>query len=173
MPNEFDGAKGEQDELRPLPPDMRAAFQGYPRPRADAGFDAKFWRELDSRRNRYKGFAGFWRRLVEVEIEGIAVWRLGASTCAGAGLCALGFALLSWTIMPKTAPTPPVSMALSPDTPLSRPRFARGLWDDDDPLPRPPTPPRSRPSYPSLPASSRRQSAYQEKSCASFALNLA
>ena len=171
MPNKWE----EREDLHPLPPDIRAAFGRYPRPQAGAEFDSRFWRELSSRQKRYKGFIGFWRRLIEVEIEGIAVWRLGVSTCAGAGLCALVFAVLSWSVVPKTVPSASVVVALSPDASPSAPRFARGWWDEDYPLPRSPLRPPlgSGPSNPSLPTTSRRQSALPEKSCVPFARALA
>ena len=137
MPNNF-----PKDELEPLPRDAREAFANYPFPHASDGFDARFWRELDARKNRYRGFVGMLRRLVEIEIEGIAVWRLGFSMIGGAAFCALGLAMLSMRALPNSLPAPtPASapqVALSTDIPMNTRRFARELWDEILPQ-RPPT----------------------------------
>ena len=125
MPNDFN----EHDELDLLSPDIRAAFHEYPRPKASEGFDARFWSELDTRQNRYRGFVGFWRRLLEVEIEGVAVWRLGLSTLGGSGTFALGFALLGAFSAPyaKISSSPALPL---PSVPTASPLYARELWDD-------------------------------------------
>lgn len=115
-----------------LPPAMRAAFGAYPIPKPDADFDARFWRELDVRGNRYRGFAGFWRRLIEVEIEGVAVWRLGGFALGGSGSFALVFAVFGALLAPQAAaplPLPPL-----PTVPTAAPgtaiRYAR-QWDNE------------------------------------------
>lgn len=127
-------------------PELRALFDSYPQPTADAAFDARFWRELDARRNRYRGIAGLLRRLVEVEIEGVALWRLGFSLFGGAAACALGVALLS---LGGAAPTTaPPQIAAVAEEPSMFSRYARQPWDDafversapqrSAPQPRPP-----------------------------------
>ena len=115
-----------------LPPEIRAAFDNYPRPVGDAQFDAKFWRELDNRQNRYRGVGGLLRRLIEVEIEGIAVWRLGAALFGGAAVCGLGVALLSLGAAPVAAVSSAPQIAQMPLDPLASPRFAREWWGADN-----------------------------------------
>lgn len=153
----------EEEEFSPA---IRAAFDSYGTPKPDAAFDARFWRELDARKNRYRGFWGFWRRLVEVEIEGVAVWRLAFSGVGGAAFCAVGFALLSWGASPVVAPQVAWSSiprsASSTETPLNAPRFARdfGWWDELTP----------RRDAPALPPRRKNQSTQQEEfSCVSLA----
>ncbi len=111
-----------------FPPAIRAAFDDYPFPVADADFDANFWREFDARGNRYRGFVGLLRRLIEVEIEGIAVWRLGAALFGGAAVCGLGVTLLNL----GNAPIAPVSsaplVAQWEQIPTAMPLYARD-WD--------------------------------------------
>jgi hypothetical protein len=118
-----------EDEFSPA---MRAAFDSYPSPQPDANFDARFWRELDARKNRYRGLSGLLRRIVEVEIEGMAVWRLGLSALGGSGTCALGFALLGAFSAPgalqQVAPLPLSSVPTA--TPATASRYARQLWDE-------------------------------------------
>ena len=130
-----------------LAPDLRALFQNYPHPTANAEFDAKFWRELDARQNRYRGFTGLARRLIEVEIEGIAVWRLGLSLLGGAAVCGVGVALLSLGASPSQAPTSAALVAQTEQIPTVLPRYARELdelraWDA--PLARPSTRPKPK-----------------------------
>ena len=112
--------------------EIRAAFDAYPRPVADADFDAKFWRELDARQNRYRGVGGVLRRLIEVEIEGIAVWRLGVALFGGAATCAVGVALLSLSASPTASESSAPLMAETPRDPLASPRYARELWGEED-----------------------------------------
>ena len=116
-----------ENNPEPLPPELRAAFDDYPRPVGDAQFDAKFWRELDNRRNRYRGVAGVVRRLVEVEIEGIAVWRLGAALFGGAAVCAIGVALLSLGSAPLAPTTSAPIVAELEQIPTAMPRYAREM----------------------------------------------
>lgn len=145
-------------------PELRALFDSYPQPTADAAFDARFWRELDVRRNRYRGIAGLLRRLVEVEIEGVALWRLGFSLFGGAAACALGVALLSLGTAPTSSSPSAPQIAEMPVDPLASPRFARELWDERDfeyPARAPIAPRREQPT------------AKEEISCVSFAHDLA
>ncbi len=115
-----------------FPPAIRVAFDAYPRPTGDDEFDAKFWRELDERHNRYRGFVGVLRRVIEVEIEGIAVWRLGLSLFGGAAVCAVGVALLSFGSAP-VAPTQSAPQIAEMDgAPMALPRYAREWWDEPD-----------------------------------------
>ena len=141
-----------------LPPEIRAAFESYPHPTANADFDAKFWRELDNRRHRYRGVAGVVRRIIEVEIEGIAVWRLGAALFSVPTICALGVALLNLSSSPIV---PTQSAPQIAEMPLNSPRYARELWDDRDYPYRAPQLQTEKPK------------AKEEISCVSFARDLA
>ncbi len=113
-------------------PEIRAAFDNYPCPVGDAAFDAKFWRELDARQNRYRGLGGLLRRLIEVEIEGIAVWRLGVALFSVPVICAIGVALLNLSSAPVMPTASAPQIAQMPLDPLSSPRFAREFWDAPD-----------------------------------------
>ena len=108
-------------------PEIRAAFDDYPFPVADADFDARFWRELDTRQSRYRGFGGLLRRLIEVEIEGIAVWRLGVALFGGAAVCGLGVALLSLSSSPITPTQSAPVIAELDRVPTALPRYAREM----------------------------------------------
>ena len=141
-----------------LPPDIRAAFDNYPRPTGNDEFDARFWRELDARRNRYRGVAGVVRRVIEVEIEGIAVWRLGVALFGGAAVCGLGVALLSLSAAPIA---PAQSAPIVAETPFDSPRYARELWGEDDY------------QYIAPKATTEKPKAKEEISCVSFARDLA
>jgi len=106
---------------------IRAAFDSYPQPKPDAAFDARFWRALPARRARYRGVGGFLRRLLEVEIEGVAVWRLGASMLGGAAFCAVGMGICGARVSPLPPPdAAPVALAAN-RIPNAGPRFARSL----------------------------------------------
>ena len=125
MPNKLE----DHNEPQALPTDIRAAFQAYPRPKASSDFDERFWRELDARQYRYRGLIGFCRRVLEVEIEGVAIWRLGLSTLGGSGTFALGFVLLEAFSTPHPSiPTTPVLPF--PSAPTTSPRYAREVWDE-------------------------------------------
>ena len=115
-----------------FPSEIRAAFDAYPRPTGNDEFDARFWRELDSRQNRYRGIIGVTRRILEVEIEGIAVWRLGVALFGGAAVCGLGVALLSLSSSPLAPMQNAPLVAQMPTNSLASPRYARELWDDRD-----------------------------------------
>lgn len=140
-----------------LPPAIRAAFDNYPRPTGNSEFDAKFWRELDARQNRYRGISGVLRRIIEVEIEGIAVWRLGVALFGVPALCAIGVALLNLS----SAPVTPPQIAKMPIDPLVSPRYARELWDMCDYEYRAPRPTTEKPK------------GKEKISCVSFARDLA
>ncbi|HEX8463138.1 MAG TPA: hypothetical protein VF627_00845 [Abditibacterium sp.] len=98
------------DEEFGFPDDIRAAFDDYPQPRPSPDFEAQFWSSLDARRGRYRGFAGFLRRLWEVEIEGVAVWptlgqlveQCGAAALLGFIAACLCFGL--WRLSPSSLP---------------------------------------------------------------------
>ena len=111
-----------------LPPAIRAAFDDYPFPVADADFDARFWRQLDARQNRYRGLIGVLRRIIEIEIEGIAIWRLGFALFGGAAVCALGVALLSLSSSPVATVSSAPIIAQWEQIPTAMPRYARD-WD--------------------------------------------
>ncbi len=145
-----------QNNPEPLPPEIRAAFDNYPRPVGGAQFDAKFWRELDARRHRYRGILGLLRRLIEVEIEGIAVWRLGAALFSVPMVCAIGVALLNWSVSPLA---PPPNAAQIAATPLNSTRLAREWLDEGD--------------YPYRAPKAQKPKAKEEFSCVSFARGLA
>ena len=140
-----------------FPPEIRDAFDSYPRPTANAEFDAKFWRELDARRNRYRGVAGALRRLIEIEIEGIAVWRLGVALFSVPMICALGVALLNLSASPMS----PTNAPLVAKTPFNSTRLARELLDEDDYKYRAPK------------AKIEKPKAKEEISCVSFVRDLA
>lgn len=105
-------------DFEEFPPEIRAAFDAYPTPRPSRGFEARFWAQLEARRNRYRGFGGFLRRVWEIEIEGVAVWRLALSTLSGGASCALFFAAFALLAMPDQTPrAAPESPPDFPDTP--------------------------------------------------------
>ena len=124
------------NEPEELAPELRALFDDYPLPTGDAAFDARFWRELDARKNRYRGLSGILRRLVEIEIEGIAVWRLGLSLFGGAAVCGLGVAILSLSAPTQSQPAPQIALE---QIPSAMPRYARG-WDERVLWPEKPAP---------------------------------
>ena len=150
--------QNKSPEEEQLPSGIRAAFDAYPRPIGNDQFDAKFWRELDNRRNRYRGVAGVARRLIEVEIEGIAVWRLGAALFGVPTICVLGFAVLSLGNA-LLAPAPDAQQIAETRTVM--PRYARE-WLDEDNLQS--LAPVQQPEKPK---------AKEEISCVSFARDLA
>ncbi len=141
--------------------EIRAAFESYPRPTASAEFDARFWLELGARRNRYRGWSGLLRRILEVEIEGIAVWRLGVALFSVPLVCALGVALLNVSVAPIAPINGAPLVAEMPLDPLSSPRYARELWDERDYEYSAPKPQPEKPK------------AKEEISCVSFARDLA
>ena len=151
------------NELNPeeFPPAIRAAFDDYPFPVADADFDANFWRQLDARQNRYRGLGGWLRRIVEIEIEGIAVWRLGAALFSVPMICAIGVVLLNLSSSP-IAPTPNAPIvAQTPLDPFSSPRLAREWLDESDY------------QYCAPKAQTEKPQGKEEFSCVSFAHDLA
>ena len=108
-------------------PPSGAAFDRYPQPVAGADFDARFWRELEARQHRYRGIIGCWRRLIEIEIEGIALWRLGCALFGGAAVCALGVALLSLGTAPLAPHRSAPQIAELDQIPSAMPRYAREM----------------------------------------------
>ncbi|HEX8833863.1 MAG TPA: hypothetical protein VF719_06665 [Abditibacteriaceae bacterium] len=116
-----------------FPPDIETAFEAYSTPTLSRGFEARFWAQLEARRSRYRGIVGFMRRLWEIEIAGVAVWRLGASTFSGGALCALSIAL---TVGFPTSSKAPVSSAPTqereiPSNAMSAYAFYRREWEHD------------------------------------------
>lgn len=104
-----------------FPPDIAAAFDAYPTPPLSPDFETRFWAELEVRNGRYRGLGGFWRRFWELEIEGVAVWRLALSTLSGGAACALFFALFALLARPQSAPV--VAKIPAPELP-DTPRMA-------------------------------------------------
>jgi hypothetical protein len=118
------------DEESKFPDEIRAAFESYPQPRTSREFDAQFWKNLDARRGRYRGFAGFLRRLWEIEIEGVAVWptlgqiveQCGAAALLGLLMACLCFSL--WRLSPSSLPPE----TFSPSPRLASQTADSGLW---------------------------------------------
>lgn len=113
-------------------PDIAAAFDLYPTPSLSREFEAKFWSEFAARRARYRGFVGFLRRVWEIEIEGVAVWRLAASTFCGGAACALFFGFVALFATPQNAPRPAPRSVPVPETPrmaFDARRFTAREWE--------------------------------------------
>ncbi len=108
-------------DFEEFPPDIQTAFNSYPSPQLSPDFEARFWTRFEARRGRYRGFSGFWRRVWEIEIEGVAVWKLLFSTFSGGAACALLFGAFALFAMPQSAPI--VSEIPAPETPET-PRMA-------------------------------------------------
>ena len=98
-----------------FPDEISAAFDSYSTPPLSPDFDARFWSNLEARRGRYRGFRGFLRRIWELEIEGVAVWRLGLSTLSGGAVCALFFGGFVLFVAPQE--TPRMASQPSPELP--------------------------------------------------------
>lgn len=125
-----------------FPPEIRAAFDGYSLPNPSPEFEARFWTELDARRTRYRGVFGFLRRILELEIEGVMVWRLAASTLSGGASCTLLLALALGFSTPKSAPLAPAPLPQDqrPFPAMGAFAFYNRQWEHDffsQPQPKP------------------------------------
>lgn len=116
-----------------FPPEIAAAFRDYPQIGASPEFDSQIWARLDEKSKQYRGFRGLCRRVWELEIEGVAVWRLVGSTVSGGLFSLLVLGLGYWLTKPTTpaAPLPqnPPTMA------MAGPLYAR-QWRNFQPPPR-------------------------------------
>ncbi|PQV65188.1 hypothetical protein B1R32_102197 [Abditibacterium utsteinense] len=131
-----------EDKQDEFPPDIRAAFDEYSLPRPSPTFEAHFWTRLEARRTRYRGVTGFCRRMLEIEIEGVMVWRLAASTLSGGASCALLLMLALGFASPKEAPLAPAPLPRNHETLPAMGAFAfyNRQWEDDffsQPQPKP------------------------------------
>lgn len=93
--------------------EIRRAIESYPRPNPPAHFDARVLAALREKREK-RGLRAALLRFWQLEIEGVAVWRLAFSGLGGAAFCALilgaALAFSSEKPAPKIArETPPKS----------------------------------------------------------------
>jgi hypothetical protein len=115
-------------------PEILAAFDAYPSPSPSKGFEARFWSAMETRQSRYRGFSGFLRRVWELEIEGVMVWRLAASMLSGGASCAL---LLGLSLTkPSTIPAAPQPDSQLPVTTMKAFAFYKRDWEKDFYLPK-------------------------------------
>lgn len=132
----------EEDDFSP---EILSAFDAYPAPSPSKGFEASFWSQFENRRTRYRGVIGFLRRLWELEIEGVVVWRLAASTLTGGGGGALLLGLLAGSPTPSSSssPLPPRPLPLVAMSSLA---LYNREWETDLYVPKPL--PQSAPPHP-------------------------
>lgn len=116
-----------------FPPEIRAAFDGYSLPSPSPEFEARFWTELNARRTRYRSAMGFLRRILELEIEGVMVWRLAASMLSGGASCALLLFLALGFSTPKNSLLAPAPHPRSnqPFTAMGAFAFYNRQWEQD------------------------------------------
>jgi hypothetical protein len=123
-----------------FPPEIQEAFAAYPQPRPSRGFEARFWADFERRRGRYRGLVGFLRRMLELEIEGVMVWRLALSTLSGGVSCVLVLGLLFGFANQKTTPDLPLPgkqmPAQIPLTPMNAYAFYNRDWENELLLPQ-------------------------------------
>ena len=129
-------------------PEIRAVFDAYSAPRPSTGFDARFWAQLDARQNRYRGLSGWLRRVWELEIEGVLVWRLALATFSGGASCALILGLALGFSTPQSAPLLPVPLPDPELPPTTMRAFAWYRREGEDPFFRPYQPPSAPPRAP-------------------------
>jgi hypothetical protein len=122
------------EESAEFTPEILAAFDAYPAPSPSKGFEARFWNALETRQSRYRGFSGFLRRLWELEIEGVMVWRLAASMLSGgaSGALLLGLSLSK----PSDLPAVPQPASQLPITTMRAFAFYKRDWEKDFYLPK-------------------------------------
>jgi hypothetical protein len=117
-------------------PEILAAFESYPSPSPSKGFEATFWSQFETRRSRYRGLLGSLRRIWELEIEGVVVWRLAASTITGGLSCLLVLGVLCGsTNQPPTSSLPksPIDIPSSTPTVLA---FHNREWERELAIPK-------------------------------------
>ncbi|RYF38489.1 MAG: hypothetical protein EOO38_24705 [Cytophagaceae bacterium] len=109
----------------PFSPSLRKAVDSEARLRSSRGFDEQFWAQLEERRARNATWKGRFQQILEVELSGIAVWRVLGSGVLGAALPAL--VLVCCTIGSSSSPVaPPLSPVLWTITPWNQRRF----WEE-------------------------------------------
>lgn len=140
------GRKPRPGKLQPtqLSPAARAAFEAYPQPNLPPQFAARVARELEARRAQ-RGWRGALRRageaLWQLELEGVALWRLALLVAASATGCAL----LLWAptlLQPTSAPAPTAIAQNAPDARLELAWNGRDYPFNSDFDPRPQNPAR-------------------------------
>ena len=112
-------------------PEIRAVFDDYHTPRPSRGFDERFWAQLEGRQRSYRGFSGLMRRVWELEIEGVLVWRLALSTLSGGASCALIFACALGFSTSPTAPVPRPTQSEFPTSAMTAFAFSYRDWESD------------------------------------------
>jgi hypothetical protein len=103
--------RGELVETEPLfSPSLRGAIESETRMRASRSFDAQFFARLDEKRAYSRTLRGRVERFFELEVSGVAVWRLLGSGAAGGVLPAFVLAYSLATPAPRQAPGIPERM---------------------------------------------------------------
>jgi hypothetical protein len=105
-------------------PALRRAINAESHMRASRGFDSQFFARLDEKRNRSRTVRGQIERLFELEVNGVAVWRLLGSSLAGSTLPALVLAF--GLIGPPNHTSHPISGPLWAFTPVNQRKF----WEE-------------------------------------------
>ncbi|RYG62386.1 hypothetical protein EON80_23230 [bacterium] len=106
-------------------PALRRAIESETYMRTTRGFDEQFFAKLEDKRARNRTWRGQIERLCEVEISGVAVWRLLGSGMAGSALPAL---VLACSLSSPAAPaTPVIPQPLLAFTPFNQRKF----WEEE------------------------------------------
>lgn len=105
-------------------PALKNALDAYPKIRANRGFDERFWSRLDAKRAHRRTFRGQIEAFFEIQIAGVAVWRLLGSSLAGSAFPTL-ILLFCLAAPAKTQPVAPLAALWA--TPFNLRRF----WEED------------------------------------------